>query len=81
MLDANGEEVASGDIIRSGVFLGLVEWKATENGTMEFSVRWHKSDGTPISGQRLSDVWIGNGQVTIIGNIRETPELLRKKEG
>lgn len=81
MLDANGDEVASGDIIQSGAFHGLVEWKATENGTMEFSVRWHKSDGTPISSQRLSDVWIGNGRPIIIGNLWDTPELLPKKEG
>ena len=81
MLDANGDEVASGDIVRSGVFHGLIQYEAAENGAMEFTVLWHKSDGTAISGQRLSDVWIGNGQVTIIGNIQETPELLRKKEG
>ena len=81
MLDANGDEVASGDIVRSGVFHGLIQYEAAENGTMEFTVLWHKSDGTAISGQRLSDVWIGNGRPTIVGNIWETPELLRKEKG
>lgn len=81
MLDANDDEVASGDIVQSGAFCGLVEYKAAENGTMEFTVLWHRSDGTLISSQRLSDVWIGNGRPIIIGNLWDTPELLPKKEG
>ena len=81
MLDTNGNEVASGDIIQSGVFHGLVQYEAAENGAKEFTVRWYKSDGTAISGQRLSDVWIRNGRPTIVGNIWETPELLRKEKG
>lgn len=82
MLDANGNEVASGDIVQSGVFFGLVEYRAAENGTMEFAVSWYKDASAPISVQRLSDVWIGYGRVTIIGSIWETPKLLPKqKEG
>lgn len=80
MLDANGDEVASGDIIQSGVFHGLIQYEAAENGTMEFTVRWQKDDGAPISSQRLSDVWIGNGRPTIIGNLWDTPELCPRKE-
>lgn len=87
MLDANGDEIASGDVIQPDgcAFVGLVEYRTTYNGTREFHVRWAKENKDGImeffSEQRLAQVWIENGRPIIIGNLWDTPELLPEQKG
>lgn len=91
MPDTDGDEIASGDFIQQhdGAFVGLVEYRTASNGTKEFYVRWASADenGTRrfCSGQRLSEVYIGNGRPVIVGNRWDNPklyaEICGEKEG
>lgn len=81
MLDADGNEVASGDLIQpdGGAFVGLVEYRTAQNGTKEFCVHWANTNKNGkmefCSEQRLAQVWIENGRPIIIGNRWDTLEL------
>lgn len=69
--DKNGKEVYEGDVVEGDMGVFEVKWFGLEARFIfspNIDMKWHPSF-----------VWDQVGEMEVIGNIRENPELLRRK--
>ena len=74
LLDKNGKEIWEGDIVESFVLL-------SENGeNIRTVVKWGENGWLANGALSNHPQWMNNHQPEVIGNIYETPNLIRGKE-